>query len=259
VSVLAVVIGIFLYGGAKRIYAAAEKLVPFAAAVYILLCFGVLLRCYQKLPDAFCRILQGAFSPRAVTGGMIGSAYCSLRVGCSRGVFTNEAGMGTASIAHAGADCVHPVRQGMMGMMEVFLDTIVICSLTALVILVSGVSIPYGTDAGGSLTSRAFSVVYGDYASVLLAVVMTLLAIATVIGWGLYGARCAEFLFGPKAWRYFAACQILVILAGSWLQTSTVWLLAETVNGLMAIPNLIMLAVLTPEVVRLTKDYKKPA
>ena len=164
-----------------------------------------------------------------------------------------------ASIAHAGADCVHPVRQGMMGIMEVFLDTMVICTLTALVILVSGIPIPYGTDAGGVLTSWAFSSVYGNCAALFLAAVMTLLAVATVIGWGLYGARCAQFLFGTKAWRYFSVLQIITIVAGSFLETSTVWLLAETFNGLMAIPNLITLAVLTPEVVRLTKEYKKPA
>ena len=256
VAALAVIIGIFLYGGAKRIYAVAEQLVPFAAMVYILLCLGVLLRYYRRVPDALFTIFEGACSPRAVTGGIIGSAFQALRIGCSRGVFTNEAGMGTASIAHAAADCDHPVQQGMMGIMEVFLDTIVICTLTALTILVSGVPIPYGTDVGGTLTSKVFSSVYGNYASLWLAAVITLLAIATVIGWGLYGARCAEFLFGCKAWRYFSGLQIFMILAGSYLKTSTVWLLAETVNGLMAIPNLITLAVLTPEVVRLTKEYK---
>ena len=258
-GILAFLIGIFLFGGAKRIYSASEQLVPFAAAVYLFLCLGILFRYWKNLPDAFSQIICGAFSPKAVTGGMIGSAFYSLRVGCSRGVFTNEAGMGTASIAHAGADCVHPVRQGMMGIMEVFLDTMVICTLTALVILVSGIPIPYGTDAGGVLTSRAFSSVYGSCAALFLAVVMTLLAVATVIGWGLYGARCAQFLFGTKAWRYFSALQIITIVAGSFLETSTVWLLAETFNGLMSVPNLITLAVLTPEVVRLTKEYKKPA
>lgn len=252
----AAVIGIFLSGGAKRVYAAAERLVPFAAAAYILLCLGILCLKWQELPGAFSRIIRGAFSPRAVTGGMIGSAFRSLQIGCSRGVFTNEAGMGTASIAHAGARVAHPAEQGLMGVMEVFLDTIVICTLTALVILVSGVPVPYGTDAGGQLTTRAFSAIYGRGAAVWLAALMTLFAIATVIGWGLYGSRCAEFLFGRKVWRYFAVLQSLVIVFGSFLETPLVWQLAETVNGLMAIPNLITLAVLTPEVVRLTKDYK---
>ena len=253
------VIGIFLLGGAKRIYGAAEQLVPFAALAYILLCAGVLCLRWQNLPRAVCQIFQGAFSPKAVTGGMIGSAFCALRIGCSRGVFTNEAGMGTASMAHAGADVAHPAQQGLMGIMEVFLDTIVICTLTALVILVSGVPIPYGVDAGGQLTTQAFSAIYGKGAVLWLAVVMTLFAVATVIGWGLYGTRCAEFLFGSKACRYFTASQILVIAVGTFLETSLVWQLAEAVNGLMAIPNLITLAVLTPEVCRLTKEYKNPA
>ena len=256
-GVFASMIGIFLYGGAKRIYAATEKLVPFAAGGYVLLCIGVLCLRWRALPGAVFQIIQGAFCPRAVTGGVIGSCFQALRIGCSRGVFTNEAGMGTASIAHAGAEGVPPAQQGLMGIMEVFLDTIVICTLTALVILLSGVSIPYGMDAGGVLASRAFSSVYGPGATLWLAAFLILFAVATVIGWGLYGARCAEFLFGTSAWRYFAAVQILVILAGAFLETPTVWLLAETMNGLMAIPNLITLAVLTSEVCRLTKEYKK--
>ena len=255
-AAFAVVIGIFLFGGAKRIYWAAELLVPLAAIIYILLCFGILLHNWQRLPDVFFRIFHGAFSPAAVTGGMIGSAFQALRIGCSRGVFTNEAGMGTAAIAHAAAECDHPAAQGMMGIMEVFLDTILICTLTALVILVSGVPVPYGTDMAENLTACAFSAFYGRYAALWLAGIMTLLAVTAVIGWGLYGARCAEFLWGTKVWRYFAGAQIFAIVAGSLLKTSTVWLLAETVNGLMAVPNLITLAVLTPEVVRLTKDYK---
>ena len=254
---LAAVIGMLLFGGAKRIGSAAEQLIPFGAAAYILLCFGILCLKGSRISEAFRQIVLGAFTPGAVTGGMIGSGFQALRIGCSRGVFTNEAGMGTASIAHAGAEGVHPVQQGLMGIMEVFLDTIVICTLTALVILVSGIPIPYGTDAGGRLTTLAFSAVYGKGAVVLLAGVMTLFAVATVLGWGLYGARCAQFLFGSKAWRCFSVLQIAVIVAGSMLETPTVWQLAETVNGLMAIPNLIALAVLTPEVVRLTNAYKK--
>ena len=255
-GLFALVIGIFLFGGAKRIYSAAEQLVPFAAAAYLLLCAWVLWLKWRELPSVFFRIFQGAFSPKAVTGGIIGSAFQTLRIGSSRGVFTNEAGMGTASIAHADAEGVHPVQQGLMGIMEVFLDTIVICTLTALVILLSGISIPYGTDAGGYLTSHAFCSILGPGAAFWLAAIMTLFALATVIGWGLYGARCAEFLFGTRAWHYFAAAQILAAVAGSFLETPVVWLLAETVNGLMAIPNLIALAVLTPEVCRLTKEYK---
>ena len=255
--ILALLIGTMLFGGAKRIGAAAERLVPFAATAYILMCVGVLLIKAEKIPTAFTMILQGAFSPRAVTGGMLGSAFQALRIGCSRGVFTNEAGMGTASIAHASADVEHPAEQGLMGIMEVFLDTILICTLTALVILVSGVPIPYGTDAGAELTTLAFTSIYGKNAAIAIALALILFAVATVLGWGLYGARCAEFLFGPKAWRCFAYAQTLAIVLGSVMDTATVWQLSETVNGLMVIPNLIALAALTPELVRLTKDYKK--
>ena len=256
-AILAGIIGLLLFGGAKAIGKAAEGLIPFAAAGYILLCLGVLGIHWRELPGAFVMIFRGAFSPRAVTGGLIGSAFRTLRVGCSRGVFTNEAGMGTASIAHAEADSVHPARQGLMGIMEVFLDTMVICTMTALVILVSGVTIPYGTDAGGELTVLAFSSVYGRAASALLAGACVLFAVATVLGWGLYGARCGEFLFGSGFWPSFAALQIIAVFAGSFLETGFLWQLSEAVNGLMAIPNLITLALLAPEAARLTKEYKE--
>ena len=255
-AVLAALVGAMLLGGAVRIGRAAEKLVPFASAVYILLCAGVLIARSRAVPGALAAILAGAFSPRAVTGGMVGSAFQVLRVGVSRGVFTNEAGMGTASIAHASARVSHPVRQGLMGIMEVFLDTIVICTLTALVILCSGIPVPYGTDAGAYLTGAAFRSVYGPWVTAVQAGCLCCFAFATVLGWGLYGARCAQFLFGPGAWKVFALVQILTVLASALLETAVIWSVAETVNGLMAIPNLIVLAALSPELRRLTVDYK---
>lgn len=256
-AALALLIGMLLFGGARTIGRAAEGLVPFAAAGYLLLCLGVLAMKWRQLPGAFGMIFQGAFSPKAVTGGLIGSSFRTLRTGCSRGVFTNEAGMGTASIAHAQAEGVHPARQGLMGIMEVFLDTMVICTMTALVILVSGIPIPYGQDAGGKLTAAAFSSVYGRAAAVLLAAALTLFAVATVLGWGLYGARCAEFLFGSRVWPYFAGAQVAAVFAGAFLETGLLWQLSEAVNGLMAIPNLIMLALLADEAARLTKEYRE--
>ena len=256
-ALFALLIAWMLYGGAKSVASAAERLIPIASAGYILLCAGVLVVRWQQIPAAFSSILLGAFSPRAVTGGIIGSAFCALRVGCSRGVFTNEAGMGTAAIAHAGAEGVHPVQQGLMGIIEVFLDTIVICTMTALVILISGVPIPYGKDAGGVLTTDAFSAVYGKSAVLWLTGAMTLFALATVLGWGLYGARCTQFLFGQKTWKYFVALQIPTVFAGAFLETASIWQLSEAVNGLMSIPNLITLAVLAPEAARLTKEYRK--
>ena len=253
---LAVLAGFLLFGGAKRIGAAAETLVPLAAGAYLLLCVGVLLVFRRRIPTALGQILAGAFCPRAVTGGMLGSAFRALCVGCRRGVFTNEAGMGTASIAHACAEA-EPAEQGLMGMMEVFLDTIVICTLTALVILVSGVPVPYGVDTGAELTTRAFSQVYGAGASVFLAAALILFAVATILGWGLYGARCAQFLFG--GWKGFAAAQTAMVVLGAVLDTETVWQLSELANGLMALPNLICLAALTTELRRITKEYKNPA
>ena len=252
---LAAVILAMLLGGAKRIGQVSEKLVPFAAAAYLLLGMGVLIARAQNIPGAFTAIFQGAFSPRAVTGGAVGSAFVALRVGVSRGVFTNEAGMGTASIAHASAQVKHPAEQGLMGIMEVFLDTVVMCTMTALVILVSGVPVPYGSDTGVALTTQAFSAVYGSWISGLIALALCLFAFATVLGWGLYGARCAQFLFGADCWKKFAWLQAGAVVAGAVLNTGTVWVMAEIVNGLMAIPNLIALAVLSPELARLTKDY----
>lgn len=254
---LAALMGTLLLGGARRIGRAAERLVPFAASAYILLCLGLLAANWREIPDALGRILQGAFCPRAVTGGMLGSGFQALRTGCSRGVFTNEAGMGTASIAHGAAEVAHPVQQGLMGIMEVFLDTILICTLTALVILVSGVPIPYGVDAGAELTTLAFTSFYGEPAAVFLAVSLILFAVATVLGWGLYGARCAEYLLGPGVWKYYVLIQIGVIMLSTAADTAVLWQLSETVNGLMAIPNLIALAMLSPELHRLTKEYKK--
>ena len=255
--VLAALVGAMLLGGARRVGIVAERLVPFISAAYILLCAVVLALRWREIPAAFASIAAGAFSPRAVTGGALGSAYQALRVGCSRGVFTNEAGMGTASIAHASAEVSHPAEQGLMGIMEVFLDTILICTLTALVILVSGLAIPYGKDVGAELTTKAFATVYGDFAPIFIAVSLVCFAFATVLGWGLYGARCAQFLFGARAWKLFVAAQMAAVVAGACLQTGIVWSAAETVNGLMVIPNLTALAILTPEVVRLTKEYRK--
>ena len=254
--ILAVLIGTMLLGGMKRIGTVAERLVPFASLAYIGLGLFIMIARFQYLDNAFSAIICGAFSPRAATGGVIGSLFSVLRIGVSRGVFTNEAGMGTASIAHASAKVSHPVEQGMMGIVEVFLDTIVICTVTALVILVSGIPIPYGQDMGVTLTAQAFSNVCGDWVSLFIAAALCCFAIATVLGWGLYGVRCAQYLFGDHVWKRFVLLQSAAVILGAVLKTGTVWLLSETVNGLMAIPNLIVLAVLSPTLFRLTKEYK---
>lgn len=254
---LGVLIGTLFAGGAKRIGQWAEILVPFVSCGYLVLCLGVLIVNATAIPNAFASIFRGAFSPQAVTGGIIGSAFSALRVGVSRGVFTNEAGMGTASIAHGAADVAHPGEQGLMGIMEVFLDTIFMCTMTALVIITSGVNIPYGTDSGGILTLAAFVNVYGNWVTAFLSFALCCFALATVLGWGLYGARCAQFLFGDGAWKIFALLQSVMVVLAAVMQTGVLWSLAETVNGLMAIPNLIVLAALSPELQRLTCEYKK--
>lgn len=254
---MAVMIGFMLKGGASRIGSVAEMLVPFAALGYIALGVGVLVLRYQCILRAFSLIIQGAFDPGAITGGVVGSMFTVMRIGTSRGVFTNEAGMGTAAIAHGAARVEHPVMQGFMGIVEVFLDTIVICTVTALVILCSGVIIPYGADPGITLTASAFAHVYGSWVHIPITVALCLFAFATVLGWGLYGGRCAQYLFGENSWNKFVCLQIIMVIVGSVLQTGTVWLLADIVNGLMAIPNLTALILLSPELVRLVQEYKK--
>ena len=254
--ILAVLAGCVLLGGAKRIGQAAELLVPFASLAYIALCLVALGRNAAEIPAALGAIFRGAFSPKSVTGGVVGSGFLALRTGCARGVFTNEAGMGTASMAHASASADHPVEQGLMGVMEVFADTIVICTLTALVILTSGISIPYGVDAGAAVTDRAFRAVFGSGASVFLTGALCCFAFATVLGWGLYGLRCAQFLFGDRISFGFALVQTLAVIPGAVLPTGTVWLAAEILNGLMVIPNLWMLAALAPQFFRLIQEYK---
>ena len=256
-ATLAAVIAVMLLGGASRIGRAAERLVPFASAAYILLCIGAIACRAQNLPKAIEAIVKGAFSPSAITGGLLGSAFQALRVGVSRGVFTNEAGMGTAGIAHAAAEVSHPAEQGLMGIMEVFLDTVVICTLTALAILCSGIPIPYGTDAGGSLTVQAFVSVYGPWVSVFLALALCSFALATILGWSLYGMRCVQFLLGGRSRKPFVLLQAAVAVVTSVMNTGTIWLLAETVNGLMAIPNLIAIIVLCPVLKELTIQYKE--
>ena len=253
---LSVLVGLVLLGGAERINKFAENLVPFASLFYIVMALWLVYVCREQLPEAVKSIFYGAFSPKAVTGGAVGSIFLSLRTGSSRGVFTNEAGMGTASIAHAGADVAHPCQQGLMGIMEVFIDTIVICTLTALVILTSGISIPYGFEYGPVVTIQAFTAVCGGWISIPLAICLCAFAVATIFGWGLYGLRCAQFLFGESAWRSFSFIQSVTVILGAVMGTGAVWLLAETVNGLMAIPNLIALIVLSPELHSLTHQFK---
>ena len=253
--VITVLVGMILLGGIKRIGQVTEKLVPFMALLYIVLALGVVLMNIRVLPAVFASIIRGAFQPSAVTGGVVGSMFMSMKKGVSRGIFSNEAGLGTGSIAHACADTRKPVKQGMFGIFEVFADTIVICTLTALVILCSQVPVNYGAAAGAELTIQGFTSVYGDWVSIFTAVAMCCFAFSTILGWGLYGARCIEFLFSEKVIKPFMVAYSLVAILGATANLGLMWSIAETFNGLMAIPNLIALFLLSGTVVKLVKDY----
>ena len=253
--VIAVLVGMILLGGIKRIGRVTEKLVPFMALLYVILGLGVIVIHAGALPSVFGAIIGGAFNPSAVTGGIVGSMFVSMKKGVSRGIFSNEAGLGTGSIAHACADTRKPVKQGMFGIFEVFTDTIVICTLTALVILCSGIAVPYGEAAGAELTIRGFTSTYGSWISIFTAFAMCCFAFSTTIGWGLYGARCIEFLFSEKVTKPFMVVYSLVAIVGATANLGLMWSIAETFNGLMAIPNLIALFLLSGTVVNLTKEY----
>lgn len=253
--ILAVLIGLILLGGIKRIGQVAEKLVPFMAVIYIILAIGVVILNYRNIPTVFASIFKGAFSPASVTGGVVGSFFMSMKKGVSRGIFSNEAGLGTGSIAHACADTRKPVKQGFFGIFEVFVDTIVICTLTALVILCSGVPVGYGDAAGAELTILGFTSTYGSWVSIFTAIAMCCFAFSTIIGWGLYGTRCVEFLLGTRANRPFMILYALVAIVGATMELGLMWNIAETFNGLMVIPNLIAVFLLSGVVVRLVKEY----
>ena len=253
--IIAALVALILLGGVKRIAQVTEKLVPFMALFYIILALGVILLNINTIPSVFVSIFKGAFRPSAVTGGIVGSMIMSVKKGVSRGIFSNEAGLGTGSIAHACADTRKPVKQGMFGIFEVFTDTIVICTLTALVILCSGTSITYGQAAGAELTISGFTATYGNWVSLFTALAMCCFAFSTILGWGLYGARCIEFLFSENITKYFMAAYSLVAILGATANLGLMWSIAETFNGLMAIPNLIALFLLSGKVVELTKEY----
>lgn len=253
--VITILVALILLGGIKRIGQVTEKLVPFMAVFYIVLALGVILLNIQNVPMVLRSVFEGAFCPSAVTGGAVGSFFLSMKKGVSRGIFSNEAGLGTGSIAHACADTRKPVKQGLFGIFEVFADTIVICTLTAFVILCSGVSVPYGEAAGAELTIAGFTSTYGNWVSIFTAVAMCCFAFSTILGWGLYGARCIEFIFSPKVIRPFMVAYSLVAIVGATMDLGLLWSIAETFNGLMAIPNLIAVFLLSGTVIKLTNEY----
>lgn len=253
---VAMIVAMVLLGGIQRIGKVSEKLVPLMALLYILLSVGVVALNLPRLPEVLASIIKGAFDPRAVTGGVVGSVFLSMQKGVSRGIFSNEAGLGTGSIAHACADTKKPAAQGMFGIFEVFADTIVICTLTALVILCSGTPVQYGAAAGAELTISGFTATYGGWASLFTAVALCCFAFSTILGWGLYGSRFVAFLFrSDKVVRPFLVVYSFVAILGATVDLGLLWSIAETFNGLMSIPNLIALLLLSGTVVRLTKEY----
>ena len=254
---LALVVAMVLVGGLKRIGNVAERLVPFMALVYVVLALGAVLLNADRIPAVFGSIIKGAFSPSAITGGAVGSLFLSMKKGVSRGIFSNEAGLGTGSIAHAASDVDDPIRQGYFGIFEVFADTIVICSLTAFVILISGENIAYGVAAGAELTIGGFTTVYGKWVSAITAVAMCCFAFSTIIGWGLYGTRCIEFLFGTGVNRGFMIVYSFVAIVGATMDLGLLWDIADTFNGMMVIPNLIALFLLSGTVAKLVRDRRE--
>ncbi len=257
---VAVIVSMVLFGGIKRIGSVTEKLVPVMATVYIICSVIVVGKNFDAIGGIFAMIFKGAFSAKAALGGAFGiTILTTIQKGVGRGVFSNEAGLGTAPMAHAATSEKDPVKQGMYGIFEVFMDTIVICTMTALTLLCgveSGVEIAWGQNAGAELIIASFSTVFGNkIGSLVVAVGLGLFALSTILSWALYGSRCCEFLFGHKSVAVYQVLFIAVTVIGAGLELDLVWNIADTFNGFMAIPNLIALLGLSKVVIQLTNEH----
>lgn len=254
---LAVFTAAALFGGIKRIGKVTELLVPVMSMFYILFTVVVIGANIGNIGDACQKIFVGAFSPQAVLGAGSGILLKETLVwGLRRSAFSNEAGLGSAAIAHAAAETKGPVQQGLYGIFEVFADTIVICTLTGLTIILSGVDINFGVKPGSELITAAFATVFGGkFASLFVAIALMLFAFSTILGWSLYGTRCVEYLFGLKAAKVYQCLFIPMIVVGATTSLDVVWDVADTFNGLMAIPNFIALFALSGTVAKLVKEY----
>ena len=236
--------------------AVTEKLVPVMAMIYIVSSLVLIFIHIGNFPEIIRQIVVGAFNPSAIVGGALGIGIIeAMKRGVSRGVFSNEAGLGSAPMAHAAAETPGPIQQGLYGIFEVFADTTVICTMTSLVILMSGTPIEYGQPAGVELTNAAFAMTYGKYASVVVAIGLSLFAGSTILSWGLYGTRCAEYLFGSKVIKPYQILFCIVVVMGAIMDLSLAWDISDTLNACMAIPNLIGLLLLSPVVIKLAKEY----
>ena len=257
--ILAIIAAVILIGGIKRIGQVCELLVPAMAILYIVAGIGVVIMNVDQIPTVFGAIIKGAFNPESVSGGLVGvTIMTAIKKGVGRGVFSNEAGLGSAPIAHSAADVDDPVKQGLFGMFEVFADTIVICSLTAFIVLCgNGVDgIEYGKDIGATLTINGLKSLYSPaIATVLVAVALTLFAFSTVLTWALYGARSIEYLLGTKAILPYQVIFCIFMVVGTVIKLDLAWAIADTLNGLMALPNLIAVLLLSPVVFKLTREH----
>ncbi len=256
--VIAFIVALVAIGGVRRIGQVTEKLVPFMSVLYIIGSLVIIFANIGNIGPALGSIFKGAFNPQAVVGGIVGvSIRTAMTKGVARGCFSNEAGLGSAPIAHAATSLKNPVKQGLYGIFEVFVDTIVICTLTALTILISGIAIPYGGSAGAELTTAAFTTTFAGWLpSVFVAIAILLFATSTILSWSLYGARCAEYLFGPKSILPYQVLFVIVVVLGSTMELKLAWDISDTLNGLMALPNLIALIGLSGVVYKLTAEYK---
>ncbi len=255
--ILAVICALSLLGGIKRIGKITELLIPFMSIFYIVCTLIVIGANFGNIGEAFKNIFVGAFTPKAVCGAACGIAIKEALVwGLKRSAFSNEAGLGSAGIAHAAAETKSPVQQGLYGIFEVFADTLVICTLTGLTIIMSGVTIDFGKAVSSELITAAFATVFGNqFASLFVAIALFLFAFSTIMGWSLYGTRCIEYLFGTKVSKIYQAIFSVMIVVGTTTSLEVAWNLADTFNGLMAIPNFIALFALSGVVAKLTKEY----
>lgn len=251
--VLAVFVALVVFGGLKSISNVATKIVPFMAVIYVVICGIILISFWNKIPETFMLIIKSAFTPTAATGGFLGATMSlAIRNGIARGVFSNESGLGSAPIAAAAAKTEWPAEQGLISMTGTFIDTIIICTLTGFSLVISGV---WCSDLNGAvMTQAAFNGAIPTFGPILLTVSLTLFAFTTILGWSYYGERCFEFLFGVKGMNGYRTVFVAMVLLGAFLKLEVVWIIADIVNGLMAIPNLIALLALSPIIVSETKN-----
>ena len=255
--IVAAIIALIIIGGIKRIGKIASMIVPFMCLSFIILALVIICMNISNVPKAFAMIFQNAFSFKAVGGGILGFAFMrAMRYGLARGIFSNEAGLGSSVIAHSASSTKEPVKQGLWGIFGVFLDTMIICTLTALVLITSGVY-EFGTtlEGGADLTQTAFSQSFGTFGMVAFSIILPLFAFTTILSWAYYGEKSFEYIFGGKYVIIYKIIYVLLIVVGSVSSVTLVWDLADLFNGLMAIPNLIALFILGGVVTRITRNY----